>query len=416
VRISVVTYGSEGDTRPFVALCRGLMDSGHEVQLFAEQASAYNAQLCGVPVQVLPGDVKSTLPMGDPLQEMRRAEVVKAIRACFRLVKENSAAWMRAVATHASSSDAILFAGLASPVARIVAEELKKPAIELWVTPTTPTCEYPTPTLRPMNLPGWINLLSYRLSPRALTQRYFGKPAAAARKAIFGNAPPARVEPEFPILYGFSRHLVQRPGDWPDAHQVCGHWALPSVNWQAPSDLLHFLSAGPPPIYVGFGAVSSFLRQKGINAIASAVGGRRTLFYPGWSKITAAVLPKNFFVLENTPHSWLFPLTSMVIHHCGAGTTHTAARAGVPSVPVPFGADQFFWAGRLASAGVAAKYVPGTRIDASKLASMIEFAELDCVRERARALGVAMSIENGIALAIAEIESKISGMSFANGR
>ena len=99
----------------------------------------------------------------------------------------------------------------------------------------------------------------------------------------------------------------------------------------------------------------------------------------------------------------------MVIHHCGAGTTHTAARAGVPSVPVPFGADQFFWAGRLTSAGVAAKYLPGPKLEASRLASMIEFAEQDVVRQRARALGVAMSMENGIALAVAEIESRISG-------
>jgi sterol 3beta-glucosyltransferase len=405
VRLTIATYGSEGDTRPFVALSQGLINAGHEVQLFAEQASAYNAQLCGVPVQVLPGDIKATLPMGNPLHEMRRAEVFEAIKACSRLVKENSAAWMSAVASHASRSDAILFAGFASPVSAIVAEQLNKPAIELWVTPTTPTREFPSPTLRPMNLPGWINVLSYRLSPQALIQRYFGKSASEARKTIFRNA--ERVKREFPIINGFSRHLVQRPRDWPDALRVCGHWALPSLNWQAPSDLLDFLSAGPAPIYVGFGAVSWFLRQKALNAIAAAVAGRRVLFFPGWSRITAEVLPKNFFLLENTPHSWLFPRTSMVIHHCGAGTTHSAARAGVPSVPVPFGADQFFWAGRLARAGVAAKYMPGTAIEASKLGSMIEFAERDSVRERARALGMAMADENGITDAVREIEAAV---------
>lgn len=409
MRLTVVTFGSEGDTRPFVGLCRGLMDSGHEVQLFADQASAYNAQLCGVPVQVLPGDVRSTLPIGNPSQEIRRAEVFQAIKACFRLIRENSAAWMKVVASDARRSDAILFAGLASPVARIVAEELRKPAIELWVTPTTPTRDYPAATLRPMHLPGWVNLLSHRLSPRAVMQRFFGKPAAAARKAIFGETSAAGGEYEFPILYGFSRHLVPRSDDWPDAHQISGHWVLPSDNWAAPRDLLAFLAAGPPPIYVGFGAVSCFLRQKGLNAITSAVQGRRVVFFPGWSNITATALPSNFFLLGNTPHSWLFPRTSMVIHHCGAGTTHTAARAGVPSVPVPFGADQFFWAGRLTSAGVAAKYLPGPKLEASRLASMIEFAEQDVVRQRARALGVAMSMENGIALAVAEIESRISG-------
>jgi sterol 3beta-glucosyltransferase len=36
MRFTVVTYGSEGDTRPLAALCHGMMDAGHEVRLFAE--------------------------------------------------------------------------------------------------------------------------------------------------------------------------------------------------------------------------------------------------------------------------------------------------------------------------------------------------------------------------------------------
>jgi sterol 3beta-glucosyltransferase len=32
----------------------------------------------------------------------------------------------------------------------------------------------------------------------------------------------------------------------------------------------------------------------------------------------------------------------LVIHNGGSGTTHSAARAGMPSVVLPFAADQFF--------------------------------------------------------------------------
>jgi hypothetical protein len=196
------------------------------------------------------------------------------------------------------------------------------------------------------------------------------------------------------------------------AIQICGHWALPSNDWQPPSDLLDFLAAGAPPIYVGFGAVSSFIRQRGLTEIATAIAGRRALFYPGWSKITSALLPGNFFVVGDTPHTWLFPRASMVIHHSGAGTTHSAARAGVPSIALPVGADQFFWAGRLAAAGVAPKYIRATKIDARSLARMIDFAEGDGVRRRARALGAAMAEESGVAAAVKAIEiltAKMSG-------
>ncbi|WP_369679462.1 glycosyltransferase, partial [Burkholderia ubonensis] len=102
-----------------------------------------------------------------------------------------------------------------------------------------------------------------------------------------------------------------------------------------------------PPVYVGFGSMAGFDRASLTDALVTALDGRRALFYPGWSGIDTSALPKHVFVVGDTPHRWLFPRTSMVIHHGGSGTTHSAARAGVPSVVVPFAGDQFFWANRL---------------------------------------------------------------------
>ncbi len=85
----------------------------------------------------------------------------------------------------------------------------------------------------------------------------------------------------------------------------------------------------------------------------TALRGRRVLFYPGWGDVAAADLPAGVYLLEGAPHGWLFPLTTLVVHHGGAGTTHAAARASVPSVVVPFAGDQFFWADRLREAGAA---------------------------------------------------------------
>jgi len=125
------------------------------------------------------------------------------------------------------------------------------------------------------------------------------------------------------------------------------------------------------------------------------------------------MLPKNVFVVGDTPHAWLFPLTSMVIHHGGAGTTHTASRAGVPSIVLPFGGDQPFWAARLTSAGVAPKHVRAGKCDGELLSHMIEWAEHDAVRERAKMLGAAMADENGVVTAVAEIEALLSGAGHA---
>ncbi|WP_206751600.1 nucleotide disphospho-sugar-binding domain-containing protein [Kribbella sp. VKM Ac-2569] len=42
------------------------------------------------------------------------------------------------------------------------------------------------------------------------------------------------------------------------------------------------------------------------------------------------------------------------MHHGGAGTTTTAARAGVPQLVVPLIADQPYWASRVAALGIGA--------------------------------------------------------------
>ena len=90
-----------------------------------------------------------------------------------------------------------------------------------------------------------------------------------------------------------------------------------------------------------------------LDALIEAMAGRRALFNPGWSGIDPKALPDNFLVIGDTPHDWLFPRTAAVIHHGGSGTSHSAARAGVPSIVTPFAGDQFFWAERLRLAGVA---------------------------------------------------------------
>jgi sterol 3beta-glucosyltransferase len=408
VRFIVVTFGSEGDTRPIVALGRGLVDAGHDVRLFLEQSTVGSARLHAIPAEALAGDMKSTLPMSNPSQELRARDVLKAVKDGLRVVRDNTDAWMRTITEHARGSDAILFGGLASPMMEVIARRLCKPAINLCLQPTSPTREFASSIFPSVKLPGWLNLLSYRASPSALMRRLYGKAAKAAEEEVFGKGGGGAAV-EFPILYGFSPHLVARPKDWPANHQICGYWPLPRTNWQPPNDLQAFLSAGEPPIYVGFGAASSFIRPKRLAEIVAAIAGRRALFYPGWSQITSAMLPVNCFVVGDTPHSWLFPRTSIIIHHGGAGTTHAAALAGVPSIALPFGADQFFWAGRLAAVGIAPKYVRGTKIEARELANMIDFARQDEVRERARTFGTLMCEEHGVACAVKAIEGLLAG-------
>jgi len=207
------------------------------------------------------------------------------------------------------------------------------------------------------------------------------------------------------MLYGVSPSLVAPPSDWPAYARVCGQWLPPEGTWSPPDALTEFLAAGEAPVYVGFGSMVGFDRKALLSEVVAAVGGRRALFYPGWSGIEGLELPGNFHVLGDTPHAWLFPKVSAVIHHGGSGTSHSAARAGVPSVVVPFAGDQWFWADRLRRAGVAAQAVSGHRLSASALARAIEYAGQAQVVSRARQLGERMRTENGLVVATNTLEA-----------
>ena len=59
MKLLLVTYGTEGDTRPQVMLARGLIDAGHQVSLLAEQQTLGTARELGVPHAALPGPSKA---------------------------------------------------------------------------------------------------------------------------------------------------------------------------------------------------------------------------------------------------------------------------------------------------------------------------------------------------------------------
>jgi sterol 3beta-glucosyltransferase len=145
-----------------------------------------------------------------------------------------------------------------------------------------------------------------------------------------------------------------------------------------------------------------------LDVVIAAAAGRRALFYPGWNSADLLKLPPNFCVIDDTPHDWLFPRTSLVIHHGGSGTTHSAARAGVPSVVLPFAADQFFWAEQLRRRGIAPTAATGPKVTAAVLSRAIEAAQTPEMRERASAIGATMRTENGLAKAVDRVHALLA--------
>ncbi|WP_458766554.1 glycosyltransferase [Cupriavidus basilensis] len=406
MKFIVATYGTEGDARPLAALCRALMDAGHQARLLADGATLGTARAVGVPTTALAGDIRGALQPEHAISGVvaRNRGFTSTARALARIANANAEAWLREIVAAGEGCDAIIVSGLAAFAGLSAAEHLGVKAIGTGLIPITPTADFASPFLAQARLPGWLNRTSHHFV-NGMLWRAFRKQTNAARAAVCGLPPRRQLWTRHPMLYGVSPSLLPRPADWPGNARVCGQWIARSPDWTAPQPLADFLAAGEPPMYFGFGSMAGFDRRKMLDAVITACAGRRALFYPGWSGVDTAGLPANVHVVGDTPHDWLFPRTSLVVHHGGSGTTHCAARAGVPSVVVPFAGDQFFWAERLRLAGVAGDAVSGKHLQASALARAIAFAQGAETRSRARALGARMAGENGLADAVSAIEA-----------
>jgi UDP:flavonoid glycosyltransferase YjiC (YdhE family) len=166
--------------------------------------------------------------------------------------------------------------------------------------------------------------------------------------------------------------LAAMPADCPFAFEQirCLH---PFEPEPLPAEVERFLADGPPPVYLGFGSMPDPDPATTTRRVLDAVLrlGCRAIISRGWAGIGAGPLPAGVLAIEPVSHASLFPRVTAVVHHGGAGTTHTAARAGVPQIVVPHILDQFYFARRVEALGVAPPAPRRRRLDATTLAAAL---------------------------------------------
>lgn len=428
VRVLLYTHGTRGDVQPFVALAVGLRDAGHDPVLAAPAAFGPLVEQHGVPFKAVddgpnrllddPGDLESALGGSGGHSKWRQ------VAAMLRVVREAKPAMVRVLTDMASAADAgaDLVAHQANSPAQHIAEWLGVPAVPVGLAPMwVPTRAFPNPML-PMRIPAMFNRVSHRLNVLAL--RSFAGAVDAWRRDTLGLSrrrhrhDPLRRTDGTPatMLQAFSRHVVPPPRDQPSWVRTTGFWFLDTAQqWTPPEELLEFLAAGEPPVFIGFGSMPNTdpaevgrlivdaVRRAGVRAVlASGGGGLRT---------EPARQTDDVLLVDQVPHDWLLPRTAAVMHAGGAGTTAAAAAAGRPQLIWPFHVEQRFWALRMQAMGLGLELVSSRDLHADTLGDAIRAAVDGTARVR-RAEHVASQIrdERGVSEAIGLLESEASRM------
>jgi UDP:flavonoid glycosyltransferase YjiC (YdhE family) len=420
MRVGLQAWGSEGDISPFIALAAALAGRGHDVTLavsdnigrdYRPLAERFGYWL--IPVQGTsqpdPKEVRRVwremIAIGNPIKQ---SELI--MRYGFDPLADAMFATARDLC---ANSDAVIGHFFVYPL-RVAAELAGLPMATLNVVhnclPSAEICPPGVP-----DLGRWSYPLAWRLV-QAMVNRIF-LPRVNGLRTRVGLAPNTDLmtqtwASEKLNIIGVSPSICRRPRDWSPNHLVSGFLNPPAgLSADEPSPgLEEFLLSGEPPVYFTFGSMMiedlDYIQE--VAAIWSETVRRlacRAIFQLPWHDLAAFPTDKYVFKVRRSPYKCIFPRCAAVVHHGGAGTTQSSLLAGRPSVIVAHMSDQFFWGSELERLGVAGPTQRRKGLSARALAKSIANAmESPTTAERAKQLGLAMSREDGVSVAVEAIE------------
>ncbi|KAF4994009.1 hypothetical protein FGRMN_6043 [Fusarium graminum] len=413
LNIVIMVIGSRGDAQPFLKIGKVLKeDYGHRVRIathpafrdFVEKDSGLEFfSVGGDPSELMAFMVKN--PGLIPTLETVKAGDIGRRRAAMATMFDGF--WRACINATDDESDRqnLKMMGAKDPfVADVIianppsfahihcAEALGIPVHLMFTFPYTPTQAFPHPlaSIKNSNVdPGYTNFISYPLVEMMVWQglgdlvNEFRVKTLALDPVSTLWAPGATYRLHVPFTYLWSPGLVPKPEDWGSEVDVAGFVFLDLAStFKPPKELEDFLTAGETPIYIGFGSIVVDDADKFTDMIFKAVelAGVRALVSKGWGGLGCDDVPENIFMLDNTPHDWLFPRVKACVIHGGAGTTAIALKCGKPTMIVPFFGDQNFWGKMVSGADVGPEPIPYKHLNAEKLAEGIEY----CLTDKAR--------------------------------
>ncbi|WP_227496916.1 glycosyltransferase [Planctomonas psychrotolerans] len=394
----LLTAGTRGDVEPFAALARYASARGHEVRLAVPDDSGVD--LTGVDAVRLDLRFGPLLPESGMLPWTLLRHVQRQVRPALRRM---FAAAVRE--TVAFAPDMVVHHPLILS-APMVADALGVPRVLVEFSPVaTPSAEFTAPggptATRDL---GRYNRATYAV-PRAAA-RLFDRDVARAAAEVPGGQAPAHRSPSRATLMAVSPELLPRPRDWPEQVHLTGAWHDSAAEASVDPAVADFVR-DREYLVASFGSMAAGdARARGRAVMEAArAHGLGVLALTGWGGLAVPdeCRGPDVLAVRAAPFDAVLPGAVLAVHHGGAGTSHAVARAGIPSVVVPFSADQPFWGARLHQRGVAAQPIPSSRLTADSLSAAI--AEALTLRDRAERMGHAMRKEDGLAAALRVLES-----------
>ena len=410
MRITMICIGSTGDVRPYIVLGRELKRRGHDVAICAFSDFEDLAVREGMRFKPISGDVRTF--MANLMGGANGVGFLKQVRDTLKQFIDPFLADLEAAVQDAEAIIATYF----GQVFQSLAEVRRVPYIQTHYFPMDSNPQTPIASAPGQHAGKAWNLASYPLGHFLVStlEKYYLADWREAR-----GMSPRKLEavPSYelnghiiPVLYAMSPLIMPRPTSWGENIHMTGYWLDRQNDDYAPSpDLERFLNDGEPPVYIGFGSMNAGDMGETLGIVMEAVrqSGVRAVLSTGWGGVEVPSR-SDLFVADFVPHDWLFRHVSAVVHHGGAGTTAAGILAGKPTLVIPFGGDQPFWAARVQALGIGPKAIPRDKLTVPKLTAALEqLTGTKRYRVAARELGERLRLENGAVIAANIIEHEL---------
>ncbi|MFD8294573.1 glycosyltransferase [Streptomyces lavendulae] len=355
MRVLLSAYDSRGGVEPLVGLAVRLLELGADVRVCAPPDEEFAKRLAAIGVEMTPA--------GQSVRDLVTGKTPPSPGGVPKRAAALVAAFYEQAGVAAEGCDVLVATGLVPAVAGVkaVSEKLGIPYVYASYQPVS----LPSPHHQPMARPG------RPLAPDVTDNVALWEQDARDAQEVFGEAINThRASIGLPVLDNVRDHVfTDRPwlatdptlAPWVQPADLdvvqTGAWVLPDER-PLPADLVEFLDAGTPPVYVGFGSIPMRDPQDVARVAIEAIRGqgRRAVLSRGWADLALIDDQDDCFVVGEANHQALFRRTAAVVHHGGAGTTATATWSGTPQVIVPQGADQPYFAARVADLGIGAAH------------------------------------------------------------
>lgn len=406
MKVVFTPLGSRGDVSPSVFVAESLRARGHKVSFCATPDVAEDLRNRGFEAAPMGFDAHKFIAERGRFSGGIFSLVSEGISGLRFLISDLFEKMPKAI----EHADIVIGSGV-QLVAQSVAESRGIPYVHMHHSPCVFRSRFHPDLLVPwQTMPIWFNRVSttiadalLRLTVVPVINRHRNK-LGLSRIANFYDYMLNRA------LLAVDKELGEAP---PDILVTCKQvsYCYPRTEHRLSHQLQQFIGSGPCPVYVGFGSMPDSTPDRTMKLFMQAAreADFRLVVSRGWSGYHLDTYDASrVFFADNEPHERLFPLMQLIVHHGGAGTTSTAAKAGIPQLILPHLLDQYYWAHRVHALGIGMKPIFWRRFSGKTLCQRLRTlrTEGETIRRKAANLGETLQNRDGVQDIITLIEEK----------